>query len=336
MNIRNATAGRHFAVPTKDADGRSILAVVVTFTFRVPARGAPSIDDDDPAEPVTADEPWDADAPTSSIRRPSDLFHYKPGTEVLLVGHAQPQRSGVTEAEVRLRFGPIDKSLVAHGLRAWKLGAFGGLAPGPAMPIREPVPLRWELAFGGADRSDPGRAMIDPRNDLGRGIARDPRRLVGTPASQIEDPSKALGRGTLTPAGFGALHRHWEPRRLFAGTYDDAWEQTRMPLLPVDFDPRFHVASPTDQWSETPLRSDAPLEVDGATSDGPLRAALPRLSIGISSRIEGKVTDHRTHLDRVLIDADRRRVELTYRAGVLLPGKLERLDDVRIVDKRLT
>jgi hypothetical protein len=334
VNIRNATAGRHLAVPMKDLDGRSILAVVVTFTFHVPVRGAPSIDEASPAEPCGVDEPWDLDAPTGSIRRPSDLFAYAPGTEVLLVGHAFAQEPGATESAVRLRFGPIEKTVVAHGLRVWKLGAFGGVAPGPARPIQDPIPLRWELAFGGADRSDPAKTIVDARNDLGRGVARDPRKLVGQAASQLEGVG-GVARGPLAPAGFGAIHRHWLPRRTFAGTYDASWEQTRMPLLPRDFDPRFNVSAPEDQWSATPLRSDEPLEVDGATDDGPIRARLPRVAIGVSSRIEGKVTDHRTQLDRVLIDADRRRVELTFRASVALPDKRERLDDVRIVDKRI-
>lgn len=335
MNVRNATRGRHLAVPMKDVEGRAVLATVVTFTYRLPAHGAPVLEEDDPAEPAAADEPWGDDVATSSIRRPSDLCAFKPGTEVILVGHAHAARAGATETEVRLRFGPIEKAIVAHGLRAWKLGAFGGVAPGPAMPIREPIPLRWELAYGGADRSDPAKPLVEPRNDLGRGVARDARKLVGAPAAQLEDPSKPLGRGALVPACFGAIHRHWEPRRRYAGTYDEAWEQARMPLLPRDFDPRFHVAAPEDQWSEAPLRSDEPLELDGAAPEGPIRAQLPRLAIGFSSRVEGRVTEHRTHLDRVLVDADRRRVELTFRASVPLPDKLERLDDVRIVEKRL-
>jgi hypothetical protein len=335
VNVRNATAGKHLVVPMKDHEGRSILAVVVTFTFRLPEGGAPKLDEEAPAEPVGADEPWDPEVPTSSIRRPSDLFAYAPGTEVLLVGHAHAREKGATETDVRLRFGPIDKTLVVHGLRAWKLGTFGGLSPGPARPIVEPVPLRWELAFGGVDRSDPARQRAEPRNDLGRGVARDPRTLVGQPAVQIESADAPLGKGAMTPAGFGALHRHWVPRRDFAGTYDEAWEQTRMPLLPRDFDPRFHVSAPDDQWSPSPLRSDEPLEVDGATAEGVLRARLPRVAVGVSSRVSGAVTDHRCPLGRVLVDGDKRRVELTFRASVPIPDKLERLDDIRIVDKRV-
>ena len=45
-------------------------------------------------------------------------------------------------------------------------------------------------------------------------------------------------------AAFGPVGRHWEPRVRYAGTYDDRWTEDRMPLLPKDFDDRFHNAAP--------------------------------------------------------------------------------------------
>ena len=110
--------------------------------------------------------------------------------------------------------------------------------------------------------------MGEPRNTVGRGVAREPRSLVGQPAAQIEELSRPIGASGNTPVGFGALHRHWQPRASFAGTYDQAWMDTKMPLLPDDFDPRFHVTAPPDQWSELPLRSDEVVEVKGATPEG--------------------------------------------------------------------
>ena len=49
------------------------------------------------------------------------------------------------------------------------------------------------------------------------------------------------------PAGFGPIARHWEPRVRWAGTYDKRWQRTRKPLLPDDFDDRFHQCAPEDQ-----------------------------------------------------------------------------------------
>jgi hypothetical protein len=108
-----------------------------------------------------------------------------------------------------------------------------------------------------------------------------------------------------------------------------------MPLLPSDFDSRFHVCVPEDQWSPRPLRGDEPFEVFGATREGLWRFTLPRRAVGFSSVVLGKRTEHRTHLDTILIDADTKRVELTYRAAIVAPRKLEMVDRILIFEKSL-
>jgi hypothetical protein len=47
-----------------------------------------------------------------------------------------------------------------------------------------------------------------------------------------------------SPAGFGPIACHWQPRVGFAGTYGDAWVANRLPLLPDDFDDRFFQSAP--------------------------------------------------------------------------------------------
>jgi hypothetical protein len=199
--------------------------------------------------------------------------------------------------------------------------------------VREPVPLIYELAWGGVDLSDPARPLGEPRNYVGRGVTRAPKSLVDRPAAQLEDPTNPLGGRGNVPACFGPIHRHWQPRASYAGTYDQAWMETKMPLPPDDFDPRFHVCVPPDQWSPVPLRGDEPCEIRGATPEGVWRFQLPRIAPGFSSFTKERVQDHRTHLDTLLIDADTRRVELTWRAAVPLPRKYEMLERVRVIEK---
>ncbi|MBI2388449.1 MAG: DUF2169 domain-containing protein [Deltaproteobacteria bacterium] len=74
-----------------------------------------------------------------------------------------------------------------------------------------------------------------------------------------------------------------------------------MPLLPDDFDPRFHVAVPADQWAHAPLRGDASAEIIGATPAGAWRFRLPRKSPGLSSFARGQRSEHRTHPDTIFI-----------------------------------
>ncbi len=284
--------------------------------------------------PYTADVYNGEDASKASIRKPSDLADDKPGTDVILVGYAHsPRGETVSQVDVSLHVGPIQKTIRVHGTRAWMPGSLGAIAPGPARTIREPVPLLYELAWGGLDLSDPEEPIGEPRNTVGRGVARDPRKLVGQEATQIEDPSQPAAKRARTPAGLGAIHRHWEPRARFAGTYDEAWMRDRMPLPPEDLDPRFHVTVPHDQWSQAPLRSDVPMKVTGATAEGTWQFQLPRIQPGFSSFVGMDRREHRTHLDTILIDAGERQVELTWRAVVPLPRKYEMLESVRIFEK---
>ena len=329
MNVTNRTPARHLALPMKDKDGRDRLVVIVKYTYRIDRRGAIERDEDGP-EPRPIDEPNGADPAASSIRRPSDLCDFKPGTDVVLIGHAHSAAPDAKYADVSLRVGPIAKTVRAHGLRAWQRGIFGGVKPGPARPIRDPIPLIYELAWGGLDTSVPDKPLGEPRNYVGRGVARDVGRLLGQPAAQLESIDRPLGERDNVPASFGAIHRHWQPRARYAGTCDEAWMQTRMPLLPHDFDPRFYVCTPADQWSPAPLAPDEPMEVHGATEEGVWRFRLPREAPAFASVADQVRRTHATHLDSILIDADARMVELVWRASIPVPEKLERLEEVRV------
>lgn len=331
MRVVNQTRAKHATIPMRDVAGVEHLICILKYTFAVSAVGHAELVNDGPG-PYLCDEYNGEDPAASSVRKPSDVFLYKPGTDVLLVGHAHPPaHREVTSVDVSLRMGPIAKTLRVHGLRAWQKGLLGGLKPGPARALHEPVPLVYELAWGGLDPSDPERPVGEPRNYVGRGVAHDLDKLIGQPAAQIEyadGPADA-------PAGFGALHRHWMPRAGFAGTYDERWQATKMPLLPDDFDDRFNVSAPPDQWSSLPLRGDEPIEVLGATREGAWRFRLPRITPGFASFVSDRRADHPTHLDTVLIDADLGQVELTFRAAAPLPRKYEMLEAVHIIEKRL-
>jgi hypothetical protein len=111
--------------------------------------------------------------------------------------------------------------------------------------------------------------------------------------------------------------------------------ETKMPLPPDDFDTRFNVSVPHDQWSEAPLRGDEPVEVLGAREEGPWRFQLPRVALGFSSTILGRDDQHRAHLDTVLVDADAGRVELTWRTRIPMPRKYEMVEDVRVFEKEV-
>src|SRR5262245_21222552 len=94
-------------------------------------------------------------------------------------------------------------------------------------------------------------------------ILEDPRALIKTP------------RDTPAPTGFGFLGRAWQPRLAFAGTWDERWRQDRCPLLPLDFDERYHNGAPADQIATPHLAGGEPVAVTGASPRGELRFDLP-------------------------------------------------------------
>src|SRR6185312_7848826 len=112
------------------------------------------------------------------------------------------------------------------------------------------IPLIYERAFGGWDRrsEDANEHRCEMRNPAGVGF-RD-RSLGGDddlvlPNLEHPDhPFRSYGDAP-PPAGFGFIAPNWQPRLALAGTFDVAWDRTRKPLLPKDFDRRFfNAASP--------------------------------------------------------------------------------------------
>jgi hypothetical protein len=335
MIVKSSLGGVTMGIPMKDRAGRDVFVAIVKLTYAVSPAGRVELLAPAESAPIDlADTHHGPDPARASIARPSQVFDEKPGTDLVVLGHAHPRPGRPsTHVDVEVRMGPLHKVVRAHGPRVFQSG---GLAPGPAMPVVEPVRLAYENAWGGVDDSDPMRPRGELRNTVGRGVARDPKALAHTPAPQLEHPDKPIvGGANNVPASFGPVHRHWLPRASFVGTYDEAWRRTRMPLLPLDFDPRHHVCVPHDQWSQQPLRGDEPVSVTGATPEGTLRFGLPRVAVGFSSMQHGGRFEHRTWLDTVLLDLDAMKVELTFRASVPMPRKLEQLAHVRAFAKKV-
>ncbi|HJL19806.1 MAG TPA: DUF2169 domain-containing protein [Sandaracinaceae bacterium LLY-WYZ-13_1] len=320
-----------------DVDGSLLGVVLIKERFVASRRG--EVTRAGGAEIHVADEPWDPDAPeTSSIRRPSDLCTRKPSTDVVVAGSAMaPYRERVRELAVGVRVGPVRKSLRVFGPRAWYRRGVGEMALTAPEPF-ERVPVRWEHAWGGADyETDPERPLEEPRNPNGCGLVADPDALEGTLGPQVEDPADPIRnhRSRPRPAGLGAIGRHWAPRRDHAGTMDDAWMEERMPLLPLDFDPRFNQCAPPDLVAPAPLRGGEPVEVMGMHAEGPFAFALPRLRFFVGLQTADRLTEHPPQLDTVLLEPDERAVTLTWRSVVKLPRSQSRMRFVQVHEKRI-
>lgn len=317
-------------LPLDDRHGRPVVAVIAKATFAVSPQGFCELCDE--PRPIRCHDEWCSPAPRASLRFPSDAVDEKPGTDVLLIGTAQPPNASAAVMEVSLRWAAGDhlrgKTVRVHGVRPWCEGG-AGIVPGTAKRL-EPTTLCYERAFGGVDDSDPQRFEVDWRNPAGCGFARDRQRLVGSAAPELEDPRAPLDGSAPAPAGFGPVAAQWLPRSEWLGTCDAVWARERAPVRPVDFDPRHHCTAPADLHSEVPLVGDEAFEVVGVTAEGAWRFALPRLVPSFGFVVKDRAVKLDSHLDTVLIDADARLVELSWRASLPLPPKLEALQSIGV------
>ncbi len=198
----------------------------------------------------------------------------KPHAEVLCAGHAcAPGGTPTPAVKVRLRCGPVDKTLNVFGDREWQRGNDGVLRLTEAKAFVT-MPLDWKHAFGGPEFKD---------NPLGKGIAP----LTRSDGTQVV-PLPNIEGGTLigaptdrpAPASFGPVDLQWPMRAKKNGTYDDAWVKTRWPALPDDMNYEFFCMAPEDQYLPGHFDGSEVIEVEGMHKDMPrVSSHLPRYRV---------------------------------------------------------
>jgi hypothetical protein len=322
-------------VPQTDRDGAECRVAVVKATFALPAGRAPMLHDT--PRPIRAgDEMWEKPE-VADVRYPGDLCVLKPGTDFVVVGHAvAPHGREVPFVDVTVHCGTRTKVLRVFGDRLWVDGALGVRLGEPEPLVR--VPLAWSRAYGGFDASVPDKPVEEPRNPVGRGVARRSGALVGRPGPQIDDPDHPVRSPSRrhTPVGCAALGRHFEPRRTHAGTCDAGWLQTRFPGRPADYRDEHQNAAPPDQVFTSALRGGEDVYVGGVHVDGPISFKIPRRWIVIEAEIDGATQTARPHLDTVLVDGDARLVEMVWRGSFRCPAKMRnRFKLVRVIEKEV-
>lgn len=333
LNIENETP---FAVETlflADESGRPLLVPVIKATYSINSHAELLLSDEQlPLE--LAGKPW-GDPETTSYKYEPETAFFKPASDVVLIGHAHAPRVGATSTVVTIQVGTLEKSVAVIGDRFWRKSLLATSISEPE-PF-EKIPLIWERAFGGWDRSPPDAALhtFEPRNPVGAGFRskRGPfEEHVRLP--NLEDPRRVLKQygEIVPPACFGYVSPHWQPRAALAGTYDDAWTNHRMPLLPTDFDRRFFNAASPGLIADGYLRGDEPVRVENVQPGGTMAFRLPGVP---PPRIDVSLRDVRdvrldAPLDTVIINADENLVLLLWRAHLPLRNGPHDVAHVRI------
>lgn len=266
----------------------------------------------------------------TSLRKAGDTLLYKQSTDVFIAGEAKPStgRHGQWAAEIELR-DPADKKrhwkqhLRLHGSRYWQWTLLKGWHLSDPEPP-EPLPMRYELAFGGRypkkgewvehDANPVGRGFLDPDN-----MDRD----VRYPVPQIELFDHPVRKpGAIVPVpGLGPIPRFWSARRQYAGTYDAAWkaesESVDGPDYPQDFDSRFFQSAHPSWVVHPPLQGGEQLTLRGFDGENQYTGRLPTQQLQVSLLLpSGEPAITKMVLDTVEIALSAKRVYLTWRLPV--------------------
>jgi hypothetical protein len=335
FEIANETPFEVALVPGADKEGRDHAVVILKGTFDLEGDGDDLPLAEEQAPVLFADEFY-GEPGESSVKYESDICLRKGGTDVVLVGNAYPRGGKAKIAEVRLQVGPLDKRVRVFGERAWyrKLGFWKHTEPEPF----EIMPLLFEKAFGGADTTDadPEKHDYEKRNPVGTGfaVASKKERLEGLALPNLEDPEALITswKDRPVPAGFGFFGRGWEPRVGHAGTYDEAWQEKRCPLLPEDFDERYFNGGAPGLVASPHLEGGERVRLAGAAPDGVVGFTLPARDFEVDIWLKGRKETSRPVLDTVVIEPDAGRLMLTWRSTVPCPREFVYIDCVIVTE----
>jgi hypothetical protein len=334
MQLLNATrmqAGYSVGV---EPSGRELLVIVLKGTFRIPAQSGELLTLHDEQLPLTLADAFHGEPGLSAPMYESDFALRKQRCDILLNGSAYaPEGKPAERVVVGLRIGTWQKGFAVLGDRTWHAhGMIRTTAPEPFTV----TPISYDRAFGGADQrhEDPASHAVYLRNPVGRGFHKHLREdwVHDSPMPNTEELSRPVTRpdGNYVPMAFGPLGRQWEPRFLFAGTYDQQWVDHVAPFLPADFDDRYYQCAPADQQLPIPL-GEQEVTLMNLTADGRRVFRIPHLQAPVHVFPKsGKQEDLTAHADTVIIEPDFERVTITWRVAHPLKKNLFELDQVLV------
>lgn len=315
-----------------EPDGREMLIIVVKATFSLPMPGEGVRLAPEQVPLVEADE-FSGEPGLSAPLRETDFAHRKHACDVLLLGsaHAPPGRR-VTRTGVGLKVGDMVKSFSVVGPRMWRKQMFGVTASEP-QPF-ESMPISYDCAFGGTDRTDEAEGRTDAfqLNPVGKGYAKHTDKIDGQalPCTEQTDHVIDSPGGSYLPMAFSPVGRNWLPRRSHAGTYDAHWKEHNAPFWPDDFDYRYFQAAPADQVIPYPVGGEEVI-LRNLTPDGQRSFRLPeqRMPVIVCPH-RGRDATLRANIDTVVLEPDLQRFTLTWRANLPMPRSLFDVKEVVI------
>lgn len=325
LQLQNST---HFAAsmalfPSETAT--DTLYVIVKASFNV---GKDFTLADEQTPPLAADVYW-TEAGKSSLKYASDMHIGKPATDIVMLGHAcAPENKEATQLNVGLSVGQVNKTVQVFGDRQWQDGKITRPAPFKTMA------MVYEKAYGGVHITNGQVAGAETRNPVGRGFAgsRKVEEMNGVPLPNLEDPKQLIRdvNDQPAPACFGFCAPNWQPRVAYAGTYDDTWQKTRAPYLPLDFDKRFFNMAHPDLIYPGTLQGGEPVSITNMHPVGTLKFDLPQVNLVTRITIAQRVEMPEFRLETLILEPNQLKLSMVWRAAMPCDKQMLTIGDVKI------
>lgn len=299
---------------TYDSAGREIQTIAIKVTTSLVDGRPLSLGDQVPIQYT------DRFADHGRLEAPSDFALSRTGTSVR-VGGTIVSASQAGYADVRIGVGKLQVDLRAFGERRWTRHgeAWRPTAPQPFTHLA----FAMHEAFGGAGFAEnpAGKGHVAAGDDPD-GAPLERLGLVGT------DERNPWSARQVACADF--IAPHWEPRRTMGGTYDADWRRKTAPFPPIDRRPAHGDCVPSLFVHRPFLKGGERVALEGF-STGPIQSRVPRfrfqlLGVGVSVPFT---------LERLELLPDDQRAVSTFAARLDVSGKLDRLQPLRIISKKI-
>lgn len=333
LAFRDKTPYSSLLVPGLDVDGHNYAVVVTkgTFSIDVPRQTLKLHEEQTP--PCTTDEYY-GDPDLSSVKYEADTALLKKTTDVIINSTAYaPRGRKVDQLLAGIRLDNLQASVAVTGNRYWeKHGAHWRMSTPEAFTS---IPIQFENAFGGKGSKALGNENDYYRfNSVGKGFvpAKGGRPYDGMPLPNIENPKQLIQYWTdqPRPAGFGFIARQWEPRLSLAGTYDEQWQRTRMPLLPLNFDPLYFNAAHPDLRLQHFLKGGERVALTHLHPQGDCQFDLPKGNLLVKIYERGVKKLSAAHMDTVLIEPDDDKIQITWRSTFKCMKHIQYIDQIDV------
>lgn len=282
-------------------------------------------------KPQLADSYLDEPA-SSSVLIASDVHIGKPATDIAVIGNVIPRDGqAVTELQAGIALGSVQKVVRVSGDRVWDGGRIS--APSPF----ESMPMVYERAYGGSEWQDDQCVGAELRNPVGVGYYSKTKKVQdGDPLPNLEDAAHPITSASdkPTPSNLGFIAPNWAPRVNYAGTYDEHWQTTRAPFLPLDFDQRFCNAAHPDLIYPGFVQGGEPLQIANMHPVGLIKTQIPTVNLRCKARVKGQDSEARLNLETLVFMPNELKMTMVWKAAIPVGKRIADVQNITVLMNR--